>query len=287
MYDDIIDSNPLVKKLMMSGSYKSIDGGTTIDVPLNYALATNGWFQGSDTLSTADVENITAASFTWKSLYAAITLSDEDELKNSGTTAALNLLKAKTEIAKRTMKDSLGTGVFSDGSDSKSIVGLESMIATGNTIGGLSQSTNAWWQSQIDSSTTTLSISAMNAIDQSCSVDNERPNLAVSTRTLYNSYYSLLQPAQRFMDAETAKAGFTSLMFNGYPLLSDSHCTTNYMYFLNLNHLFLFYHPKRNFSMEEWQKPINQQVRTNRVLWMGAMGSSNLRLQGALTAVTA
>jgi hypothetical protein len=287
LFDNIFDSNPLLKKLKSSGSYKSISGGTTIDVPLNYAAATNGWYSGADTLSTADVDNMTAASYDWKSLFAGVTVTEEDELKNSGDAAAVNLLKSKMQIAEKTIADSLGTGLFSAGTDTKSIVGLRDIVATDQTVGGISQTTNSWWQAQVDSTTTTTTISAMNAVYQDATVDSEMPNFGVATRSLYNSYYALLQPQQRFQDSETAKGGFQNLMFNGVPIVHDSHCPANHMFFLNLNHLHLFYHPKRNFSFEPFQKPINQQVKVSRILWMGALGSSNNRLHGGLTALTA
>ena len=127
----------------------------------------------------------------------------------------------------------------------------------------------------------------MNAVFQDASVDSEMPNFGVTTRSIYNSYYALLQPQQRFMDAKTAEGGFQNLMFNGIPIVHDSHCPASQLYFLNLNHLHLFYQPKRNFSFEPFAKPINQQVKVSRILWMGAFGSTNNRLHGALTAITA
>jgi len=215
MFDNIFDSNPLLKKIKDGGSYKSISGGTKITLPLNYAQATNGWYSGADTLSTVDVENITSAEYDWKSLFAGVTISEEDELKNSGDAAVVNLLKSKMEIAEKTLKDALGTGLFSDGTTAKSIIGLRDIVAVDQTVGGISQATNSWWQAQVDSSTTTTSISAMNSVFQDASVDSEMPNYGVTTRSLYNSYYALLQPQQRFMDSKTAEGGFQNLMFNG------------------------------------------------------------------------
>ena len=287
LFDNIFDSNPLLRKLKDSGSYKSISGGVTIDVPLNYAAATSGWYSGADTLSTSDVDNISAASYDWKSLFAGVTVTEEDELKNSGDAAALSLLKSKMQIAEKTLRDDLGTGLFSDGSDAKSIVGLRDIVAVDQTVGGISQSTNSWWQGQVDSTTTTTSISAMNTIFQDATVDNEAPNFIVTTRSLFNSYYALLQPQQRFQDAETAKGGFQNLMFNGVPVVHDSHCPSSNMFMLNLDHLHLFYHPKRNMAFEPFQKPINQQVKVSRILWMGAFGSSNNRYHGRLSALSA
>jgi len=163
---------------------------------------------------------------------------------------------------------------------------LRDIVAVDQTVGGISQSTNSWWQGQVDSTSTTTTISVMNSLYQDASVDNEVPNLVVGTRALYNAYYSLLQPQQRFMDEETAKGGFQNLMFNGAPVVHDSHCPSSHLFFLNTNHLHLFYHPKRNMSFEPFQKPINQQVKVSRILWMGAFGSSNNRLHGKASALT-
>lgn len=288
LHDNIFDSNPLLQKLMKGGSYKAVSGGTQIYVPLNYATTSaSGWYSGADTLSTSDNDNITAAVYDWKSLYAGIAITEEDELKNAGDAEQLNLLKSKMQIAEKTLKDSLGTGLYSDGTTAKSIIGLRDIIATDQTVGGISQTTNSWWAGQVNSTTTTTSISAMNALYQNASVDNEVPNFIVGTRTIYNAYYALLQPQQRFMDEETAKGGFQNLMFNGAPVVVDSHVPASNLMMLNLNHLHLFYHPKRNFSLEPFQKPINQQVKVARVLFMGAFGSSNNRLHGRFSALTA
>lgn len=286
--DNIFDSNVVVKKIMDSGSYKSVDGGTQIYEPLNYAQTTAaGWYQGADTLSTTDNDNITAAAYDWCSLFAGVSITEEDELKNSGDAAQLNLLKSKMQIAEKTLKDLLGTGVFSDGTTAKSIVGLRDIVATNQTVGGISQSSNSWWQGQVDSTSTTTTIGVLNSVFQNCSIDDEKPNLIVGTRAVYNYYYALLQPQQRFQDDATAKGGFQNLMFNGAPFVHDSHCPSAHAFMLNLAHLRLYYHPKRNIAFEPFQKPINQQVKVARVLWMGAMGSANNRLQGKLSALAA
>jgi hypothetical protein len=288
LFDNIFDSNPYARRIMKSGSYKSVGGGTKVLVPLNYATTTAaGWYSGADTLSTTDNDNITGAEYEWKSLYAGVTITEEDELKNSGEAQQLSLLRSKMQIAEKTLKDSLGTGLYSDGTDSKSIVGLRDIVAADQTVGGISQTDNSWWQAQVDSSTATLTMSAMNTVYEDASVDDEKPTVGLCTRAVYNFYYNLLQPQQRFMDEDTAKGGFQSLMFNGVPIISDSHCPASHLFFVNEKHAHLFYHPSRNMKFEPFQKPINQQVKVARILWMGAFGSSNNRLHGKLSAITA
>ena len=287
LYDNIFDSNPLLQRLKKN-SYQVLDGGERIMVPLNYAQMTaSGWYSGSDTLDTADNANITAAEYTWKSLYANITILRSEELKNSGDSQILSLVKSKVQIAEKTLADTLGTGLYSDGSTATSIVGLRDIVATDQTVGGISQTDNSWWRGQVDSSTTTLSLAAMQTLFNSASVDSEMPSVIVGTRSNYDRYYNLLQPQQRFMDSETAKGGFSSLMFNGKPFISDSHVPSAHIFGLNESSLILAVHKDENMRMEPFQMPINQNVKIAKIFWFGAFGSSNNRYHFKLSAITA
>jgi hypothetical protein len=153
-------------------------------------------------------------------------------------------------------------------------------------LGIKSLSDNKPGQAQVDSTTTTLTLAAMQAVYSDCTIGNDKPSVIMSTRTLYSSVYALLQPQQRFTDGETANAGFSNLLFNSTPLIVDSHCPASHMFFLNEEYLHLFYHPDENFKFTGFQKPVNQAVKTGQIMWAGALASSNCRMHGALTACT-
>lgn len=285
--DNIFDSNPGIRRLKQK-SYEKLDGGTSIMVPLNYAQTTaSGWYNGADSLSTADNENISAAEYQWRQLYANITVTRRDELLNSGDAQKINLVKSKVQIAEKTMMDLMGTAMYNDGTLANAMVGLRSIVNTTATVGGISQSTNSWWAGQVDSSTTTFSIAAVQTLFNAATVDNDQPTVIMATRANYNRYYGQLQPQQRFMDSDTAKGGFSSLMFNGVPFIADSHCPANHIFILNENYLYLFAHKDEDMRFEPFVKPINQNVKVGKVYWMGAIGSSNNRLQAKLSAVAA
>ena len=285
--DSIFDSNPLLKRLKQK-SYEKLGGGTSIMVPLNYATTTaSGWYTGADTLSTSDNENITSAEYAWKQIYANISITRLDELKNSGDQQKISLVKSKVQIAEKTIMDTMGTAIYNAGTTTNALVGLRAIVDTASTVGGIAQSSNSWWQGQLDSSSTTLSISALQTGFNLASIDSEGPTVGMATRANYNRYYALLQPQQRFMDSETAKGGFSSLMFNGIPFIADSKCPANHVFFLNENYLHLFAHKDEDMRFEPFQKPINQNVRVAKVFWMGALGSSNNRLHAMFTALAA
>jgi hypothetical protein len=286
LYDNVFDSNVLTARLKKK-SYEKLDGGTSIMVPLGYAMVTaSGWYSGSDTLDTTENDLLTSAEYQWKQLYANVTITRADELKNSGDAQVLSLLKNKVKIAEKTLEDKLGTGVYSNATDPKSIVGLRQIVGTGNTVGGISQSSYSWWQAQVDSSTTTLTIAAMQSRFNACTVNSDSPTVIPTTRTLYNSFYALLQPQQRFQDSASAKAGFQSLMFNGVPVLADSYCPASHMFFLNEDYLHLWAHKSEDMRADDFIKPVNQNLRTQKIYWMGAFGSSNNRLHGLMSVVT-
>lgn len=286
LVDNIFDSNPTLQRAKKKW-YMKTDGGTTITVPLNYAqISSAGSYSGSDTLSTTDNDVFTAAEYQWKQYYANISITGRDEAINSGDSAKLKLLTQKTKVAEKTLADILGTALYNAGTAAKDIGGLRLIVSTSSTVGGISQTTYSWWGAQVDSSTTTLSIAKMQSLDNLCTIGSDKPSVVMTTRTLYNSYYGSLQPAQRFEDSESAKGGFSALFFNGKPVMVDSHVPANYMFFLNEDYLDLAYHPERDFKMEPFMKPVNQDVQTAKIYWMGNLVSSNNRMQGVMSALT-
>jgi hypothetical protein len=288
LVDNIFDSSALLARMKTKGKITLLDGGVSIMQPLEYALnGAAGWYAGSDTLDTTDTQNLTAAEYQWKFAYANVSVQRTEELKNSGDSQIISLVKSKMKNAEKTLRDYLGDGIYSDGSNSKAIVGLRSIINTSATVGGISQSTYSWWAAQLDSTTTTLTLSAMQTLFNLASIEDESPTVGVATRAIYNLYYALLQPQQRFQDSESAKGGFSSLMFNGIPIISDAKCPTANLMFINENYLDLYTHRDENFRFEDFQKPVNQNVRIAKIYWAGALASSNNRKHARLSAITA
>ncbi|MHA2047768.1 MAG: phage major capsid protein, partial [Candidatus Thorarchaeota archaeon] len=286
MVDNIFNQNALLKKL--KAKEKPQSGGDKVIVPLEYAQASAaGWYQGAETVDTTDNEVITAAEFEWKQLYANISITRRDELRNSGDAAKVNFVMGKVSNAEKTIRDTLNTGLFNDGSDSKQIQGLGLAVNTTGTYGGIAHGSYSWWNGQVDSSTTTLTLSAMQGIYGDAGEGSEYPNLLVSDQDMFDRYWNLLQPQQRFADEEMGKGGFKSLLFNGQPFVVDASCGAGDLYMLNLDYLDLYPHKDENFRFEKFIKPINQNVKLAKVYWMGVLASSNNRRHGLLGAITA
>lgn len=288
LVDNVFDSDPLLQRAKKKGWYGKQDGGTQVIYPLAYAqTSASDWYQGADTLSTTDNDQMTGAAYDWKQIYANITISRRDELVNSGDSQILNFVKQKTMLAEKTIIDKLGDGIYSDGSNAKAIGGLRLILGTANTVGGIPQGTYSWWQSQVDSATTTLSLSALQTMDTNLSINNEGVTVYMATRANYNRFYALLQPQQRFTDSDTAKGGFSNLMFNGKPFIAGSKVPSGHIIALNESYIHLDAHKDEDMRFEPFQKPVNQNVKVAKIYWMGVMASDNNRMHGKFTAITA
>jgi len=288
LVDNIFDSDPLLKRAKEKGWYETIDGGTSVIYPLNYAQATaEGWFQGAETLSNTDNDVITGAEYNWKQRYVSIVVTRRDELINSGDAQIVDFVKSKVQIAEKTMADKLCDGLYNAGTDSKAIAGLRSIVDNANTVGGIDQSAYSWWQSQEDSSTTTLTIAALQTMHTALSINNEGPTVILATRANYNRLYALLQPQQRFTSGDKADAGFSSLMFNGVPFIAGSKVPSGHIFMLNEKYLHLAAHKDEDMRFSKFQEPNNQAVKVAKVYWMGVFGTDNARMHGKLTAITA
>jgi hypothetical protein len=287
LQDNIFDTDPIVQRARKK-FLKKVNGGTDIRTPLNYATnGAGGWYSGADTFSTTDSENMTAATWDWKQLYENISITGRDKMINSGDEAILDFVKSKMQIAEQTMADRLGDAFYSTGSDANSILGLATLVDATDTVGGISGTTYSWWAAQENSSTTTLSMSALQTQHTVLTKNNKGPTVAIGTRTVYNNYYGLLQPQQRFQDGETAKGGFTSLMFNGIPFIPGSKVPTNHLFLLNEEFLQFVVHSERDMKFTGWKEPIAQDVSVAQLLFMGALAVTNRRMQGKFTALAA
>lgn len=146
---------------------------------------------------------------------------------------------------------------------------------------------NKTGQGQEDTTSTTLTMGVLQTQFSNASIGSDHPTVGMATRANYDRYYNLLQPQQRFMDVETAKGGFSSLMFNGIPIIADSYCPTNHIFLINENYLDLYIHRDENFRFEPFIKPIDQNVKVAKIYFAGALGSSNNRMHAKIEAITA
>jgi len=334
LVDNIFNSNVITFRLLKNA--EKLDGGKKIITPLEYGKNTaQGFYSGYDVLNTTPSDPITAAEWDWKMAYATISISSEDELKNSGDSQVLSLLKAKMRNAEKSLKDMFGNSVFGSdqaapgygtpaGNEITQLLGAKfnaasgvsgnipadvdsgtacnnSIISIDRSLGGILSTTaenNTWWNSNVlpfqatvpswtdlitATNGTSFLMKKMTQMYGKCTIDNDSPDLIVTTQVIFDAYESSLQANKRFEGtSDLADAGFQTLRFKGAEVVVDSHVPDGVMLFLNSRYMDFKVHSKRNFTFEDFQKPINQDSRVAKIFWMGNLTCTNPRMQGAL-----
>ena len=151
-------------------------------------------------------------------------------------------------------------------------------IAVGDATGSMT------WANLVDTTNGVGNISrAMTRMYGACTIDNDQPDLIVTTQAIYDAYETSLQANKRFAGADDiANAGFGSLRFKNASVVVDSHCPAGHMYFLNTNYLDFKIHQDRNFAFEDFKRLEGSDNLQSRLFWMGQLVCSNPRMQGVL-----
>src|SRR6266568_3969415 len=267
--DNIYGAIPLFFRLNRAGK-RMVQGGFQIEVPLLYSkMAAGGGYAGYDVLDVTPSDTIKNAAFDWRQYYVPVTVDGLTLIKTDQPEAIANFLTQYFTQAEMMMADLLDIGLWSDGSDAKKIDGIKGAVDDGSvlaTYGGLGSrtTTNAFWQSQIDSTTTTLTLAKLQTLFGSCSKGGRHPTIIFTTQTIYNIYWGLNTNFQQFPvepmghDEQLAQAGFTNLLFNGVPLLVDENVPASHIFMLNEDFMNFCVSPRADFYMEDFQVPTNQ-----------------------------
>lgn len=286
LVDNIFKSNALFNR-MKKKNYILKDGGSKIVQPISYAQTTAaGFFSGADLLTTTANDQITAAEFDWTTAYANITIDNTEELKNSGKAQMVDLVKSKMELAEMTLADVIGTAMFNVGGVSKTFDGLRMICNTSGTYGGISKTDYSWWRGQLDATSTVVTASgSFQSLLGDCTIDTDRPTIAVTTQDIFDDLVASLQDQQRFTDTDTAKAGFINIVIGGVPVIVDSHAPAGHLFMLNERYLNVVAHKAANFKFDGFVKPVNQNLKAAKIYWMGSLVCSKPSVQGMMTSV--
>ena len=292
--DNIFTSKPLLYALTTFGNVETLDGGVSITQPLMYAeLGNQGSYSGSDVFLTAADEGTTAANYAWSQYYATIRLENIEIAKNQGANAVLRIVENEINRAELSIAESLDVMFIGDGTGNgtKDWNGLGNLIGsnTAGAVGGIDPNGagNAWWQSQIQTTSGAITFVALRNLYLDCSEGNDFPTNIFTTQALYANVDALFTTAQRFMDPAMANQGFETIMFHGAPLSFDRNITAGQLFMLNLKYITLYKLGSNWFAMSEWLEPTNQDIRIKKILLYGELTISNRKRQGFDSGLTA
>jgi hypothetical protein len=293
--DNVYASNPVLGILNQQERIL-LDGGRRIEQNMIFDKLIGGSYNRSDTFQNTRKVTRTAFIVDWKLHRAELALDGLDELQNAGAMAAFDNADLKLQEMELTLKDNVGAELFGAGTDNQgaALNGFAEWIDDGTnfaTIGGVTRGTDAVGtaaKATLDAVGGSLTIPALQTDYGAVTIENEKPNLIVTTQTLWNALFNRVQPQQRYPTGpgtifdDLARIGFESLKFQRAAVVVDSHVQSGRFYMLNTNFIKLIVHAARPGVLRGWMPTSNKDERVNQLFWAGnlVVGGPRFNAQG-------
>ena len=295
LVDNIFKKHALLDHLKNNGGTKMYDGGRQLVAPVMYGANTTAMrFSGVDTLDNTYQDGIDASTWDWKYYNVAISFSLEDKSKNRGKSQIINLLEGKIKQAELSLAEMLNTDLIT-GTETKGVVGLDTIIGTTTEVGGINGTTYTWWRSSVDSTSEGLSFADMRTAKNTANNGNggSKVSLIVTTQTLYERIFALLT-ASYYMNSQLvtkeskrlADASFEAIEFEGVPVVYDEAVETGDMFFINVDNYKLGILEDLNFKVINKSEPTDQHVEITDIVFGGAAYTDRRASLAKLTAKT-
>lgn len=300
--DNVSNRNALLKYMKKRGNYRREDGGLTIACPLEYAE--NGTYQRYsdwDELNIQASDVISAAEYQWRQIALNVVSSGRELRINSGESRIFNLAKAKLKNAIHTYNNNFSSDVYSSGSLSNQVNGLQALIADAGTgtVGGIDSGQFTFWQNKVQSAAAPLqggsAITPGPTTIESLMLPlwlalDRGPDDQTDLIVFSNDYYTFFEQSQtslkRYLDKDMADAGFVGLKYKNAAVLFDggSGIPSAHGYFINTRYLELVAHQDADLEVMDEIRPVNQDGAVVTILWMGNLTLSNRVRQGVMKA---
>lgn len=322
--DNVTRNNAILVRLSERGFIKPFSGGRTIVQEVNYANNTT-WtrYSGYELLNIQPSDTISAAEFAIRQAAVAISISGLEQLQNSGKEAVIDLLESRINNAYDTMANGLAYDMYSDGSITGQMGGLQTLVSTSpgsGTVGGIDRGSFTFWRNQAYSCTSDGGAAAssanirsyMNTLSSRLVRGRDAPDLALCDGTFYNYFLESLQAIQRINDpgSKMTEAGFPNIAYMGTGKRMDvvldggfqgtttdgntfgsggagavGGAPASRMYMLNSKYIMYRPHRDRNcVPIGDDRVSVNQDSMVQIIGWAGNMTISNCGLQGVLYA---
>lgn len=316
--DNISKTNAVIWYLRnkVEGGYKTVeDIGDRMQVPLMYELGQADSYSGYDVLDVTPMDGITSAFWDWRQASVPIAISNLEKKKNKGKAKILSLLESKTKQAEMGMQEffnkrllvgaggaTITTAYTSPINGSSFLDPLPKLVAYDPTasvsVGNINQLTYSWWRNQTFNSISTTYQGFLKELRKLRLLASRgpggSPDFHVTNEDVYLLYEAALASAHRNPSYQKADIPFDNVLFYGKPTTYDElvpdiqggsetpSTSSGTWWMLNMQFMGIQVDAETNFAPTEFQRPENQDAEVSHILWLGGIGTSNRRKQGAM-----
>ena len=271
------------------GLWERPEGGEKIRIPLEYDGQEAHFYVKGDTVVSDDRESVNAAYFNWKHCYGNATVYRIDTLKNAGPYQEVSLVQQRVAGAQKSLTKLLAGSIYDGpGGDGARLTGLKACCEETTTLayGAIQEGElvaadgTTPWEGKRVTTGTTLTLNTIRTAASAAKIRDGvggKPNLMVTTETLWNIISDILQVQQRYVDGKmTVKAGFVGLHFEGKDIFPDDFCPASHAFLLNSRHIGFAVHQNGYYMRARWKViPDSPEDRTMKIYWDGNMVVNN------------
>jgi hypothetical protein len=244
-----------MKLLQNAKPWKS---GVQYEVIIKYQDTTNGGNTGiADKLDT-DRQNVrTKMTFNPKMCYKPVVIANIEQTLNQGDEQVIDLLEAEFDSQAQSLMQVMATNLWTGtgvGNSWDSIYNAADDGTNFATYGGLSRTTYTSIKGYYLAAAGALTLAKMATAYDAVSIGNDTPDIIATTKALWSTYESLLQPTVRAgytqngypkmnafgmlprTEGLAGQAGFDVLFFRGTPVVKDEQVPSGKMFFVNTNY---------------------------------------------------
>lgn len=316
--DNMSRNNAIYARLNSRGNVRTFSGGRTIVLEVEYANnLTYQRFSGYQVLNISPSPAFSAAEYPIRQVAVVVSISGLEQLQNSGREQSIDLLASRITNAEKTFKNGFSYDLYSDGSITGQITGLQGLVTSSissGVVGGIDRNLWPFWRNYAFSASSDggAAISAANIYEymlnvwQNTTRGADRIDLIMADNTSWGAYNRSLHGIQRITDtnSDVAKAGFDTLKFMNADVVMDGGyqgstsdgnnfgaagagvvggAPASNMFFLNTDYLYLKPHADCNLDvLEPTRHSVNQDAMVRIIGWAGNLCVSNMFTQGRL-----
>lgn len=307
--DNVTNNNAILFSMNEHGGIEEETGGRTIIEEMFYdENDTFLRYEGGQVLNTSYNPTMTSAEFDWKQFACSVYINGREMRQNAGEDGVIKLLKNRIINAENTLENNYNSDLQSDGTadGGKQIGGLRLIVSTTpttGTVGGIDRSTTAgafYRNFKFDTLNDTTSGAPGGVATSAANIKNyynyclnnttrgkDMTKVILAGNTHYEALQLSMQAIQRVTSSKMADAGFTSLEYQGIPVVlgggvnfgGQTLIAADRSYGLNTKYLKVRVHRDANMEPLPKVQSINQDAEVQHIVWMGNMTCSAPKLQ--------
>ena len=256
----VFKSNKFLQRLYEKKELE--EGGNKILCPLmtkDDTGTTGAFYSPRDTLSLDEYDGISASEHEWRYIHESIVIYKSDIAKNAGKLGVLKLINSKMKQAESAMRQRMVKGALSDGGaslgalDTDQFDGLEAVIASSGSYGGISSTDLAQWVSYVDDNGGTLRALTQaildKAFDQTVEEGIVGATLGIMDKSVFSKFKGLLTGQQRVTRENTVSGqGHKGqvIVYNGIDHMIENNMPASTLFYVDESTFKLHVHQDHN-----------------------------------------